>query len=286
MKKVLIPVLLLFLTIQLNAQFADRITDLPTDELKSYAQPLATWTGTYLNSGGYYSADVSTFFGFKISLIGMMIMVPDDQTTFKLEDGSETATFFGDKGAAYPGTNGYVIYPPGVNQTSIPTGIPQIAASTMGTEVLVRFIPTLSLEDVDVGMLGLGLKHSISQYIPLLPVKIAAQVLYNKVSIESPDLDISTSNLAFNVHASKSFGLISLYGGLQYETTSMDIDYSFTGTGFEGVFPDDKLSLSMDGENGVRLTLGAALRLAVLVINADVNFGSHTAIVAGLNFEL
>jgi hypothetical protein len=286
MKKVLLIVLMLFLTVQLKAQFADRITDLPTSELKNYAKPLATWTGTYLNSGGYYSADVSTFFGFKISLIGMMIMVPEDQQTFKLEDGTKTATFFGDKGAALPGTNGYVVYPPGINTTSIPTGIPQIAASTLGSELMVRFIPDLTFDDVEVGLLGLGIKHSISQYIPLLPVDIAVQVLYNKLSIKNPDLEISNSNLAFNAHASRSFGLITLYGGLQYESTSMDLDYTFTGTGFEGVFENDKLKVSLDGDNGVRLTLGAALRLAVLVINADVNFGSQTAIVAGINFEL
>lgn len=284
MKKIL-PVIFLLFSIQVHAQFADRITDLPIDELEDYATPLATWTGTYLNSGGYYSADVSTFFGFKLSLIGMMIMVPDDQTKFTTEDGTESATFFGDKGAAVPGTQGYVVYPPGVNTTSVPAAMPQIAVSTLGSEVMVRFIPTTTLDDVDVGMFGFGLKHSISQYIPLLPVDIAVQVLYNTVSIESPELDMSTSNLAFNAHASRSFGLFTLYGGLQYESTSMDIDYTFTGTGFEGVFDGDKLKLSLDGDNSVRLTLGAALRLAVLVINADVNIGSQTALVAGLNFE-
>jgi hypothetical protein len=285
MKKLLLPFLFLFLATQVHAQFADRITDLPTDELKDYATPLATWTGTYLNSGGYYSANVSTFFGFKLSLIGMMIMVPDDQTTFSTSDGEKSATFFGDKGAAVPGTGGYIIYPPGVNTTSIPAAMPQIAVSTLGSEVMLRFVPTTELDDVEVGLLGFGLKHSISQYIPLLPVDIAVQLLYNKVSIESPDLDMSTTNLAFNAHASRSFGLLTLYGGLQYESTSMDIDYTFTGIGFEGLDDDEKLSLSLDGDNSVRLTLGAALRLAVLVINADVNIGSQTALVAGLNFE-
>jgi len=286
MKKLLLPFLFLLLAVQIKAQFADRITDLPVDELKNYATPLATWTGTYLNSGGYYSADVSTLFGFKIGLIGMMILVPDDQTTFQTSDGSESATFFGEKGAAVPGSAGYVVYPPGINKTSVPTGIPQIAVSTLGSELMLRFVPTLEIDDVEAGLFGIGVKHSISQYIPLLPVDIAVQLLYNRVSIESPDLDMKTTNIAFNAHASRSFGLVTLYGGLQYESSSMDIDYTFTGTGFVGVFPDDKLSLSLDGDNNFRLTLGAALRLAVLVINADVNLGSQTAIVAGLNFEL
>lgn len=285
MKKVLLPLILIFFTIQIQAQWEDRFNELEADLQKGYSTPLATFTGTYLNSGGYYSASVSKLFGFKLSLIGMMIMIPDDQRTFKLSDGTETATFFGEKGAAVPGSEGYIVYPPGVNQTSIPTAIPQIAVSTLGTEVMLRLIPSVAIEDVDLNLFGLGVKHSISQYIPLLPVDIAVQVLYNKFSLEGPDLSISTTNLAFNAHASRSFGLLTLYGGLQYESTSLDIDYTFTGENTGGLLNDEKIKVSLDGDNGVRLTLGAALRLAVIVLNADVNFGSQTALVAGLNFE-
>ncbi|MCW8850198.1 MAG: hypothetical protein OQJ81_09505 [Melioribacteraceae bacterium] len=285
MKKVLLPLLLIFFTLQLNAQIEDRINELSDDLQKGYSTPLATWTGTYLNSGGYYSASVSKVFGFKLSLVGMMILIPDDQRTFTLDGGTKTATFFGEKGAAVAGTDGYLVYPPGINQTSIPTGIPQVAVSTLGSEVMLRFIPSVAVEDVNFDLLGIGLKHSISQYIPLLPVDIAVQVMYNKLSIDGPDLGISTTNMAFNAHASRSFGLITLYGGLQYESTTMDIEYSYKGSDIVGTSQDEKIKVSLDGDNNVRLTLGAALRLAVLVINADVNFGSQTAIVAGLNFE-
>lgn len=287
MKKLLLPVLFLLLTIQLKAQFADRITDLIGDDLKQYATPLATFTGSYLNSAGYYSADVPSFFGVKIGLVGMMVLVPDDQTNFTLKSGEKTATFFGEKGAAVPGSEGYLVYPPGINITSIPSGIPQVAVSTLGTEVMLRFIPTLKLNDVEAGLFGFGLKHSISQYIPLLPVDIAVQFLYTSVSIEkkADNFDLSNTNTAFNVHASKGFGLLTLYSGLQYESTSMDINYIFTGSSLEGT-PNEKVKLSLDGDNNFRFTLGAALKLAFLVVNADVNLGSQTVLVAGLNFEL
>jgi hypothetical protein len=282
MKKVLATILLLFFTIQLQAQFEDRFNELSEDLQKGYSTPFATWTGTYLNSGGYYSASVSKLFGFKLSLIGMMIFIPEDQQTFKLDDGTETATFFGEKGAAVPGAQGYLVYPPGVNQSSVPMVMPQIAVSTLGTELMLRYIPTLDIEDVSFDLLGIGVKHSISQYIPLVPVDIAVQIMYNKFSLEGPELLISTSNLAFNAHASRSFGLVTLYGGLQYESTTLDLEYTFkdANTGLS-----DEVKASIDGENGVRLTLGAALRLAVFVLNADINIGSQTAVIAGLNFE-
>ena len=282
MKKVLLIVLFLFFTVSLQAQFEDRFNELEEDLQKGYSTPLATWTGTYLNSGGYYSASVSKLFGFKFSLIGMMIFIPEDQQTFKLDDGTETATFFGEKGAAVPGTSGYLVYPPGINQSSVPTAIPQIAVSTLGTEIMLRYIPAIDLEDVSFDLFGIGVKHSISQYIPLIPVDIAVQIMYNKFALEGDDLLIETSNIAFNAHASRSFGLVTLYGGLQYESTTLDLDYTFTenNTGLT-----EEVKASIEGDNGVRLTLGAALRLAVLVFNADVNIGSQTVVVAGLNFE-
>lgn len=282
MKKLLPVVLILFCTISLQAQFEDRFNELSKDLQKGYSTPLATWTGTYLNSGGYYSASVSKLFGFKLSLIGMMIFIPEDQQTFSLDDGSKTATFFGDKGAAVPGSSGYLVYPPGVNQTTVPAVIPQIAVSTLGSELMLRYIPAIDIKDVSFDLFGFGVKHSISQYIPLLPVDIAVQVMYSKFSLDGPDLSIGTSNLAFNAHASRSFGLVTLYGGLQYESTTLDIDYTFVenNTGLS-----EEVKASIDGDNGVRLTLGAALRMAVVVLNADINIGSQTALVAGLNFE-
>ncbi len=198
-----------------------------------------------------------------------------------MDDGTETATFFGEKGAAVPGTQGYLVYPPGVNQSSVPTAMPQIAVSTLGTELMLRYIPAFDIEDVSFDLFGIGVKHSISQYIPLLPVDIAVQIMYNKFALDGPDLLIETSNLAFNAHASRSFGLVTLYGGLQYESTTLDLDYTYKSD----IGIDEQVKASIDGENGVRLTLGAALRLAVVVLNADINIGSQTALIAGLNFE-
>lgn len=281
MKKLLHLFIFIIFTIPIQAQFEDRFNELSEDLQKGYSTPLATWSGTYLNSGGYYSASVSKLFGFKFSLIGMMIFIPEDQQTFKLDDGTETATFFGEKGAAVPGTEGYLIYPPGVNQSSVPMAMPQIAVSTLGTELMLRYIPAIDVEDVSFDLFGIGVKHSISQYIPLLPVDIAVQIMYNKFALEGDDLLVATSNLAFNAHASRSFGLITLYGGLQYESTTLDLDYTYKSD----IGIDEQVKASIDGENGVRLTLGAALRLAVLVINADINIGSQTALIAGLNFE-
>lgn len=291
MKKLYIFILFLTFTGYSSAQLGDKLTQLPPSEVQKYATPLATWSGTYFNSAGYYTASVSKIFGFKLSLVGMMIFIPEEQRTFTVHPydgytGSEkSATFFGEKGAAVLGSEGFIVYPPGVNMSSVPAGIPQIAFSFMGVEAMLRYFPKMDIGDVEVNLLGWGLKYNFSQLIPGLPLDIAAQILFNNFEAIHENADIKTSNFAFNVHASKSFGVFSVYGGLQYETTTMDMNYTFDGLGFPGITPEDRVNVSMDGENNMRLTLGVAVKVAVLVLNADYNIGSQNALVAGINFE-
>ena len=296
MKKLYFFVLILIFTGFSSAQIGDKLTQLPPSEIQKYATPLATWSGTYFNSGGYYTASVAKTFGFKFSLIGMMIFIPEDQLTFNVQPypeytGTETsATFFGKEGAAIPGPEEYIIYPPGINMTSIPAGIPQIGFSFIGIEAMLRYFPKLDLDDVEVNLLGWGLKYNFSQLIPGLPLDIAAQILFNNfgakyITDDITNVEIETSNFAFNIHASKAFGNFIVYGGLQYETTTMDMKYTFDGLGFPGITPGDQQNVSMDGDNSMRLTVGAAFRVAVLVLNADFSLGSQNALVAGINFE-
>ena len=81
----------------------------------------------------------------------------------------------------------------------------------MGTEALFRYVPKIDVGGKDLSLFGLGIKHSVSRYIPLIPVDVAVQVLYSTFTVT--DL-IDVKNLAFNVHASKTFGILIPYFGL------------------------------------------------------------------------
>ncbi len=232
MKKGLLLVIYLFLVPSVFAQVEDRFGFFTESEITEYARPFGTSLGMAFNSGSYHSAKVADFFGFAISFKGMYIFVPDNDLTFtpQLPAGytadQKTATIYGNEGAAYYGPDGYIVYPPGINRSSLPVVLPQISASLFGTEVMLRYLPSISLSDEeDLSMFGIGLKHSISRYIPLSPVDIAVQFLYNHLEITGV-MDISA--IAFNAHASKSFGLFTLYGGLQYESSTFDLTYTFT----------------------------------------------------------
>src|SRR4030067_909300 len=201
----------------------------------------------------------------------MLILIPEDDQTFTPNlpgyipvGNQETATIYGNEGAAYYGPGGYIVYPPGIDRSSLPVVLPQISGSFMGTEVMLRYLPSISLSnEEELSMFGIGLKHSISRYIPLSPVDIAVQFLYNHLEITGV-MDISA--IAFNGHASRSFGLFTLYGGLQYESSTFDLEYTFTDpSNLDPLKKGEKIKVSIDGDNNFRGTLGGALKLAVIV---------------------
>lgn len=300
MKKVIFTFLFsLFLFSNISfGQAAVGIFGLTTDDAKSYTRPLATFLGTYFNSNGYYSAEIPDMFRFKFSILGMYSTVSDDQKSFtpSAQTGynlKPTATFFGEKGGAFLGPQGYRVYPAGFNVSSIPSGIYQVAGSMFGTELMVRFFPNLSFSDIKTGFWGIGVSHSINRWVPTLPIDFAIQIMYNQFDLEySGDeankyVNMGSKNFAVNVHASKTFsGMFIVYGGMQYESSNMDLEYFFRDP--DGLFPsiaDTRLKTTVDGDNAFRFTAGGAIKLAVIVVNVDMNITSMFTVAGGVSLQ-
>ncbi len=289
MKKFLLLFILVF-TFQTSAQIEDRFSYLLDQDLKNFARPLATSLGVGFNSAGYNDAKISKLFGFSFGFRGMVAFIPDEQLTFKPEGlpefytaDQETATIYGGSGSSYAGPAGYLSYPSGINQDMVPLVYPQMAFSMFGTELMVRFLPEIPVGDEKLKLLGFGVSHSVSQYFPLLPVNIAVQFMYNSLSVTNI---IEVTNTAFNAHVSKTFGVFIAYGGLQFENTSVDFEYTYQDpNGTNPELDDTKVKLNLEGDNKVRLTVGGALRLAFFVLNADYSLGSQNVLSGGLSFE-
>ncbi len=291
MKKVILvtSLILLFITPVFSQQ--DQLSFLNESQVSNFVQPFATSLSEGLNSGSFYTASIPSFFGFSISFRGMIIMVPSDQLTFTptLPSGytadKPTATIWGDQGAIYSGPYGYITYPNGLNQTSIPFAMPQITASFMGTELLIRYLPKVTVNNNDVNFFGVGLRHSISQYIPLIPVDVSVGILYNKLNYGSI---ISGNTFAFNGEVSESFGVLTAYGGLQYETSNFNLNYTLKGdpnSGDPTLRQSRDISASVSGKDNFRFMLGASIKLAAIVLNADYDLTSQSLFSGGISFE-
>jgi len=179
---------------------------------------------------------------------------------------------------------------PGIDLTTMPFVIPQVSVGLpMSTEVMLRFLPTIDAGDVgDVDFLGIGVKHCLSQYIPvpLFPVKISGQFVWQKLTIG--DL-LESRHTAFNIHASKTFGLgvtITPYVGLGMESSNLKVDYTIETGNPLNPLEGQHVSFDLNGDNSFRMALGARVGLPFVTLNVDYNVGEYSTISAGLGITL
>lgn len=236
----------------------------PADGVKliqAYISPWANAFGAGLNGSWYNSAKPHKLGGFDITFSANVGMVPESAGTFEISSLGLSPALSGSGSAptvAGPKQDGpqmtYTMEgvelatfntPPGTEWKYIP--VPTLQAGIglpLGSELKVRFVPRIPIQDGDVMLWGVGLMHSIMQYFPgsdLLPVDVSVFAGYTKLNGNVPlaldpgsPQDYSTWSLAsfadqnmeatidaLNISAIASLNLpvISFYGGLGYSKT-------------------------------------------------------------------
>ena len=257
------------------------------NDVKGYIQPIADLFGANMQAGWFHSAKIpETGLNFTFSLVGMGAVVGDNQKTYDANSpygGTfQTATVFGGKGGSSPAPAGTGLSPyygsDGViNASLFPLASPQVRIGSLyGTEAAIRWLPTVKAGDIgEVSFFGIGARHNVSQYLMDFPVDIAAGFAYSKFSVG--DL-LSFNGLSIGAQASKEFSILTLYGGLAWEKTTLNLKYTPANTQIPAV------NIDLDGANKFRGTIGAALNLFVLTLFADVNLGSVTNFSGGIAF--
>jgi hypothetical protein len=258
--------------------------------VKGYIQPLADMFGANMQAGFYHSAAIpSSGFHFSFQIIGMGSLLDDSQKEYVAPTPEgwtpasfKTATIFGGKGTEvshsinpglkYKGSDGIF------NTKFVPLAAPQITiGSLFGTELSFRFvpIPKMSEDQFPSGSLwGVGLRHSISQYIDDSPVDIAVGGFMS--SFKFGDL-IDFKGYAVGAQASKEFSILILYTGMSYEKSDMNLKYTTTDPSVAPL-----VDMNLNGANNFRFTVGAGLSLWIIHLFADANFGTVTNFSAGI----
>ena len=311
--------------------------------LEGYITPYANAFGSSLNGGWYNTGKVHKLGGFDITLSVSTTLIPEDAKTFDLSElGLSNLTVTGNSmaptiaGANDPGPElSYVITDPtygditlasfespsGINWAIIP--LPMIKAGIglpLGTELIGRSIPTIKVADGSFGLWGVGLKHSLVQYLPgsdLIPIDISLMGGYTKVTVGIPvsmepsgDYDLTTASFegqkvnmevsayTFNLLISKKLPVVTFFGGLGYSgtSTSVAVDGNFALPSFDPsisttgpVYVDANVvtipSIDIESFSGVRLNAGMRLTLGVLTIHADYTKANYSVITAGLGIS-
>jgi hypothetical protein len=182
---------------------------------------------------------------------------------------------------------------PGWTKLSIaPLPIPQVGVgSIFGTDILIRYLPKIKIMNYgSVQLFGFGVRHSLSQYIPLIPVDIAVQLGWQNFSIyDSSGANVlKESAFAANVEVSKTLAIVTVYAGLQAESSSMDVNYSFTppSTNFNPSPQAIPIAFHVKGKNNFRALVGLDFGLGPLNINADYNIGAINAVNLGIGLSI
>lgn len=273
-----------------QSDFETVLRQLDQNQVTGYLQPLADLTGANYNTGWYQTAHIpATGFNLDFRIVAMGGSVGDDQKEFDLplpagftDPTMKSPTIFGNKeGATYTDPNTGLGYssPGGVLNTSLfPAAAPQLRIGSLyGTEAIVRLIIFPELGSFPRSTLfGIGVRHSISQYFPDLPLDVAAGGIYQTGGI-GDIVDIST--FALGAQASKDLGVVTLFGGIQYETATMDVAYTTSQSG-------TPVDVSIDGARAFCFTAGADFHLGPIRVHADVNLGSVVNFTGSFGFGI
>jgi hypothetical protein len=320
----------------------DFLRSAPADGVKfieAYTGPWAKAFGAGLNGSWYNTAKPHKLGGFDVTFGINVGMVPSSAETFDLSTLKLSATNYSPTTGLVPTVAGSnkggqsIIYSVGgydlaTFSTPSGTGLKYIPVPTLqvgiglplGTELKVRYVPTLPIKEGDIGLWGVGLMHSIMQYIPgnkLLPVDVSVFAGYTKLTgnvplslmpemgfINSITLPLDNQNLkasvgALNISAIASLNLpvITIYGGLGYSKTNTNVvlsgnfptpqlngasvEYSDAGVKKGESFPN----IDIKDFSGLRANIGFRVKLAVVTIHFDYTRAQYNVFSTGLGIS-
>ena len=235
--------------------------------LEAYMTPWINAFGAGLNGSWYNTAKPHKLGGFDITTALNVGFVPTTAETFDLSTLGLSSNISPTTGTAPTiagpdesgplmaySVSGYELAsfrtPPGVAWRYIPVPTAQIGVGLpLGTEIKVRFVPRLTFDNDlihgDIGLWGIGVMHSITQYIPggdLLPVdasvffgytKLTGNIplnlqpgtpqnytTYNMASFEDQNLEAVVKALNISAIGSVNLAIVTFYAGLGYSKTS------------------------------------------------------------------
>jgi hypothetical protein len=288
-----------------------------------YIQPAISSFSADLNSGIFQSAEVHGLLGFDVGFVAMFAPVLDSKKTFRAtlpetvdingvtyHAGRDYDEFVTTPTALGPETGAEVLtkggtptgfqFPGGTDLKLIPLIAPQLkVGGPMGTELIIRYVPEVTLNDAvgKLKLVGIGAKHSISQWLPgpsvtgaakpgSFPLDISVGLMYQAFSIQDTaggDF-IKTKAFSIGAQASKNILFLTIYGGIAYETATTTISYNYQPTVSEGIeIPPQRVNLEgIKGDNTFRITGGLKFHWLLIDLFADYSVASQPAISAGL----
>ncbi len=165
--------------------------------------------------------------------------------------------------------------------------IPQIGlGSFYGADVIVRFLPRVNLSNYgDLGYSGVVFRYNLSYLIRGIPFEIGLHGGFQNFSIRNDDgvKYFDANGYVAGLQFAKKFPFVTIYGGGQYETFDLELNYNYRNPSTNIVVP---VSISQKSGANFRGVAGASLTILTMMANFELNMGKRFLITAGLGFAL
>jgi hypothetical protein len=289
---ILVPSLFLVLSVALpaRAQIEANLSAYTGPNAEGYLNPLKDAVGAALNSGAFRTANIPlNSFHLNVEVKTMVVKFGSSDKTFTAhteagfmpaQDAVAPTVIGSTQAVVVPGQSGTAtVFPGGLDVKSVGLAVPQITVGNVyGTQALARYV-AFNTGDTEIGDLklwGVGLRHSISQYLHEPPVDLAVGALYQKFKLGNKLID--SDALTIGVQASRQFSVVEPYVGLGYDSFKMKVKYESKATQ-----PPTSLDVDFGNKSSVHFTGGVGLNLWMAHLYGEVNLSSQTSFLLGLS---
>ena len=298
----------------------------------NYFNPLFKSMQISMSEGWARTAKAHKKFGFDITFFGSGVAIPNSQKIFStagfegiVANGPTSPTIFGAESnteyivnffSAEQDTNLSTSFQSPNGYSSILSSgrlvLPNVQAALglpFKSEIIVRYMPKVSFKGAEFTALGVGLKHSISQYFSLskvTPLNLSILLSSAKMvgdyplsessqisgSNQSVDLDIASST--FGLIGSADIKIVSLYASISQVVSKSSfkvggtyiVDY-VTSPGNMPIELNVVDPIDMSSKmNYLRKNIGLSLNFPLLKFFVDYSVQDFNAINAGLSFSI
>ncbi len=283
--------------------------------IEAYISPLGNSLGAALNNGWYNTAKPHHLGGFDFTITANLVLVPADAKTFNITRsnngtfkgvGSEnTPTILGNTSAGKATYDGNPFdMPKGLNIPLLPVPMLQAGVGLIkNTEIDVRFMPEIEMSGVSTGLFGVGVKHDILQWLPIvdkIPIDISFQAGYTKLSSQimleyydnnnvkwDAEATLDVRATTFNILLSKKIAMFTAYAGLGYNSakTTFNVDGTYNIAGLP-LNVSDLTEFEFESNNNLRANVGFRFQIAVLALQANYTFSEYPVATVGLGISV
>ncbi|MGA3245859.1 MAG: DUF6588 family protein [Bacteroidota bacterium] len=173
-----------------------------------------------------------------------------------------------------------------LGKNMVPLGAPQLSLGTIfGTQFTFRYLPDYQINS-EIGKtkyFGWGIQHNPLVWFPGdFPVDLCASFFSQKLNAGTI-FEAKTTSFGANASKRLGWGALNLtpYVGYMIEKSSMTFTYDYTLDTPTGKVPQH-IVFDLEGENKSRLTIGLSIKVLIVNVNADYNFGTYNSFSAGV----